>query len=423
MPRIDPIDLRMAWRNVWRNPRRTWLTVGAIAFACLVLVFMLSFQLGSYATMIDTSVRIEAGHVQVQAEGYHEDREMRLVVRDPAAVGRLLERIPRVSAFTGRGEAFGVLSSEERTYGGLVVGIDPPREREVSSLESLVRRGEYLAADDPDGALVGELLARNLKIGPGDELTVLGQGRDGSVAATVLTVRGIFSSGIDAFDRSTVHMPLTTFQEVFAMEEAVHRVVVVGSDLWAVPEIERRLEEGLEAGLDGVEPPAQDPPLVALDWNELMPGLLQSIQVDLVSGLIFYLVLILVVAFSIFNTFLMAFLERTREFGVMMAIGTSPGRLGRLLLLESLALTGLGVAFGIALGAAVTLYFQAHGIEVAGADQLLARFGITGKMYPRLSWVSALVGPALVLAITGLAALYPALKIRRLGPVEAMNRV
>ena len=154
--RIDPVDVRMAWRNVWRNPRRTWLTVAAIAFACLVLVFMLSFQLGSYATMIDSSVRIEAGHLQVQAEGYHEDREMRLVVEDPAAVGRVLDEIPEVSAYTGRSDAFAVLSSDERTYGGLVVGVDPVREAEVSSLESLVRRGSFVAAGDPDGAVVGE---------------------------------------------------------------------------------------------------------------------------------------------------------------------------------------------------------------------------------------------------------------------------
>jgi len=416
------IELRMAWRNVWRNPRRTWLTVAAIAFACLVLVFMLSFQLGSYASMIDSSVKIEAGHLQVQAEGYQDDREMRQVVRDPAAVERALSGIPEIEAFTRRASAFAVVSSEDRTYGALVIGVDPVHEPEVSSLESLVREGSFLdAAGGPtegggDGALVGELLARNLQVGLGDELTVIGQGRDGSVAATVLVVRGIFSSGIDDFDRSAVHMPLATFQEVFAMGDAVHEVVAVGRDLWEVPEIVRRLRGAL-AGL------SQTPPLVVLDWNELMPGLLQSIQVDLVSGLIFYVALILVVAFSILNTFLMAFLERTRELGVMMAIGTTPGRLGRLLLLESLFLTGVGIAVGIALGCAVTLYFQAHGIDVSGANELLARFGISGRMYPRLSVLSALVGPLLVLVVTGAAALYPALKIRRLRPVEALTHV
>lgn len=410
------IDLQMAWRNVWRNPRRTWLTVAAIAFACLVLVFMLSFQLGSYATMIDSSVKIEAGHLQVQAEGYHADHEMRQTVDDPAAVGRVLDGIPGVEAYTRRATAYAVLSSEARTYAGQVVGIDPEREARVSSLESLVRQGEFVSADDPEGALVGDLLANNLKIGLGDELTVIGQGLDGSVAATVLSVRGVFSSGIDELDRSTVEMPLATFQQVFTMGDAVHQVVAIAQDLWSVPEIQKQVVAGVEGF-------GQSPPLVVLDWNELMPGLLQSITVDLVSGLIFYVALIFVVAFSILNTFLMAFLERTHEFGVMMAIGTKPGRLGRLLLLESLALTGVGIVAGIVLGCAVTLYFQSHGIDVSGANELLERFGISGRMYPRLSVVSALAGPLLVMVITGLAALYPALKIRRLRPVEALRHV
>ncbi len=416
------IDLQMAWRNVWRNPRRTWLTVAAIAFACLVLVFMLSFQLGSYATMIDSSVKIEVGHLQVQAAGYHHDHEMRQVVRDPAAVDRVLDGIPGVEAYTSRASAFAVLSSDERTYGGQVVGIDPVREAKVSSLESLVTEGSFLSGDDPEGALVGDLLANNLKVGIGDEVTVIGQGLDGSVAATVLTVRGIFSSGIDELDRSTLQMPLATFQQVFTMGDAVHQVVVIGKDLWSVPAIKRQLAARLQ-GTGGAGGVAQSPPLVVLDWNQIMPGLLQSIKVDLVSGLIFYVALIFVVAFSILNTFLMAFLERTREFGVMMAIGTPPGRLGRLLLLESLALTGVGIAAGIVLGSAVTLYFQAHGIDISGANELLERFGITGRMYPKLSVLSALTGPLLVLVITGLAAIYPALKIRRLKPVEALTHV
>jgi len=413
------IDLQMAWRNVWRNPRRTWLTVAAIAFACLILVFMLSFQLGSYATMIDSSVKIEAGHLQVQAKGYHADHEMRQVVRDPAAVDRVLDGIPQVEAYTSRATALAVISSDQRTYAGQVVGVDPVQEAKVSSLESLVRQGSFVSADDPEGALVGDLLANNLKVKLGDELTVIGQGRDGSVAATVLTVRGIFSSGIDELDRTTIEMPLANFQQVFSMGDAVHEVVVVGKDLWGVPAIQRQLTARLASPGGG----DQSPPLVVLSWNELMPGLLQSIKVDLVSGLIFYVALIFVVAFSILNTFLMAFLERTREFGVMMAIGTPPGRLGRLLLLESLALTGVGIGAGIVLGCAVTLYFQAHGIDLSGADELLAHFGISGRMYPRLSVVSALAGPLLVLIITGLAALYPALKIRRLKPVEAMRHV
>ena len=152
-----------------------------------------------------------------------------------------------------------------------------------------------------------------------------------------------------------------------------------------------------------------------------MPGLRQGIEMDLISGFIFYLILILVVAFSILNTFLMAIFERTREFGVLMAIGTRPGRLMRLVLLESALMTAVGIAGGILLGCLVTLYFQTHGIALSGAGELLRQYGIPGRIHPQLSVLSAFIGPAAVLLITVAAAFFPALRLRRLKPVEAMR--
>ena len=412
------IDTKMAWRNIWRNPRRTLLTVLAIAFACVLLIFMLSFQFGSYATMINSSVKINTGHLQVQARGYQEKKKMRLVIADPAAVERILVHTPQVSAYTARARAFALVSSESRAYGVMVVGVQPQREARVSTLASIVRQGNYFA-DTPDNgglgsALVGRLLARNLKVAVGDEITILGQGRDGSVAATVARVRGIYDSGMDAFDRSAVHIPLDEFQEVFAMGPAVHEMVVMARDLAAVPAIKASVREQLTR-------PEDNGDLIALDWDELMPGLRQAIRMDLVSGAISYLILIMVVAFSILNTFLMAILERTHEFGVMMAVGTKPARLTRLVLTESAGMTLVGVAAGIVLGCLLTWYFQVHGIELAGSSELLRQYGMPSRLYPRLTPISVFAGPTVVFVITLLAAMYPALKIRRLKPVEAMN--
>ena len=152
-----------------------------------------------------------------------------------------------------------------------------------------------------------------------------------------------------------------------------------------------------------------------------MPGLRQAIEMDLISGIIFYALLVLVVAFSILNTFLMAIFERTREFGVMMAIGTTPGRITKLLLIESLTMKMAGIVAGILIGCLVTLYFQVHGINLGGSAELLSQYGISGNIYPRLSLLSIMIGPCMVLAVTFFAALYPALKVRSLRPVEAMG--
>jgi putative ABC transport system permease protein len=410
------IETKMAWRNIWRNPRRTILTVCAITFATVLLVFMLSFQFGSYETMINTSVKISTGHLQVQAEKYQEKKSIRFVIPDPRAIAAIVDQIPEVAAYTFRGQAFALISSKDRTYGVVVTGIDPQKEATVSRIKKLVQAGNFLAAEDVNQALVGNLLAKNLRVSIGDELTLLGQGRDGSIGATVVQVKGIFRSGIDEFDRSAMQIPLSTFQDTFSMEEAVHEVVVIAKSLSDVSRIKAQLKAAL-AVLNNRKP------LKTLDWQELMPGLRQAIEMDLVSGLIFYGLLIIVVAFSILNTFLMAIFERTKEFGVMMAVGTTPRRLTKILLIESMSMTLIGIITGIFIGIGITYYFQIHGIDFSGGSELLSQFGITGRMYPKLSLLSVSIGPFMVLFFTFLAALYPAMKIRRLRPVEAMTAI
>ena len=409
------IDFKMASRNVWRNPRRSLLTMAAIAFACLLLIFMLSWQFGSYQTMIDTAVKIHTGHLQVQAKGYHQKRAMRQVVSHPRAVGKLVGRAPGVAHYTFRSNAFSLVSSRQRTYGVMVIGIDPRREARVSTLAHIIRRGRYLKEGDDQGALVGEILARNLRVDLGDSLTILGQGRDGSVAATVVKVVGIYRSGQDQFDRSSLQITLANFDQTYTMMGAVHEVVAVCQNLDQVAGAKRFLA-ALLPGLKNKKP------LVVLDWAQLMPGLSQGIEMDLVSGLIFYFLLIIVVVFSILNTFLMSILERMREFGVLMAMGVTPGRLTKLVLMESSLLTLMGVGAGLLIGCGLTLYIQQVGVPV-GSSELMRQYGIPGVMRPQLSVLSACLGPGAVLVVTFLAALYPALKVRRVKPVEAINYV
>lgn len=416
------IELKMAWRNIWRNTRRTVLTACAICFASVLLIFMLSLQFGSYATMINASVKIHTGHLQIQAAGYHEKKRMRMVVPDPEAVGSVLASIAAVDVWTYRANAFSMVSTAERTYGALVIGIAPQREARVSTLKQTIQNGRYFPAEDRSApseltpALVGCLLAENLGIAVGDELTIMGQGRDGSVAATVARVIGIYKSGMDEYDRSTVQIPLTAFQSIYTMGTAVHEVVVIGSSLKKVPEIKAAAAARLKDRFPDVD-------LTVLNWETLVPGLKQAISLDLVMGVIMYFILVVVVAFSILNTFLMALFERTHEFGVLMAVGTQRSRLTRVLVAESAMLTFLGSMAGVVIGILVTLYFQTRGIDVSGSSEILSQYGISGKIHPRLSFFTVIAGPSIVYLITILSALYPALKIRRMTPLEALAHV
>lgn len=408
-------DMKMAFRNIWRSPVRTILTLSAIAFAAIILVFMVSFQLGSYEAMVNSSVKIYTGHIQIQAEGYKEKKSMRFVISSPNKIAETVEKIEEIKSYSFRANAFSLVSSENRARGVLVTGIDPEGEAEISTIAGLIREGEYLAPDDRDKVLIGRLLARNLKVGINDELTILGQGKDGSIAAGIVTVKGIFSSGIDDFDRSTIQVPLKYFNDLFYMDGAVHEIVCTADSLFDVNKIKRLLKANLGE--------KKQRKIVVLDWKELLPGLVQGIQLDLASAVIFYFILVLVVAFSILNTFLMAILERTKEFGVMLALGVKPERLLKLVLMESSFLTLTGVVTGGAVGCFITLWSQTHGIDLTEASQILKEYGMSGIVYPKLSIISALAGPLLVFIITICAALYPAFKVKKLVPVDAIRSI
>ena len=411
---MNPVT-KMAWRNVWRNPRRSILTMAAIGFACVLLIFMLSWQNGSYYTMIQTSVGTSTGHLQIQAEGYLDDAEIRTALNAPAEIMDALSAIPGIEAYAPRAEGFALASSDSRSYGIMINAIDPDKESTVTTIRETVRNGEYLQTDSWDEAIIGAKLAKNLGIGLGDEIVILGQGYDGSVAAGIVRIRGIIKTGMDELDRVIVYVPLPWFQAVYSMDNRIHRILIKGNDLRKTDSLQDQIQSVLDLFENGRNKP------VALGWWDIVPGLLQAIQLDLISGLIMYALLIFVVAFSILNTFLMAVFERTHEFGVLLSIGTTPNRLTSLLFLESLFLTFCGIILGSLAGIALTLWVEQTGIAVPNSEAIMSQFGLPERMYPKISLLTICLGPFFVSIITALSALYPALRVRKLKPVDALR--
>jgi ABC-type lipoprotein release transport system permease subunit len=411
--RATGLNFRLAWRNIWRQKRRTWLTALAMVFSNTLLVFMISLQFGSYDMMINNTLRMFSGQLQVQHEGYLDNQKMRLAVDDIGALANLIrERFPGASV-TARANAFVLVSSEDRSFGTQVVGVEPAHEAGVSTLPGLLTEGRFF--DDPAAAeiVIGSVMARNLMVGVGDELTFLGSGMDGSFAAGVVKVVGIFSSGSQDFDRSLAEVPLDYFQEAFAMGKSGHVIAISLADLGAVSGMLESLREMI-TGQDG---------LVALDWEALTPGLKQAIQADMASAWFMYAVLIMLVAFSVLNTQLMSVLERTREFGVILALGVKPRRLASLVLLETFLMAALGLLIGVLLGSLVSAYFAHAGFSYPGMDEMAAKFNMSPVMYPSLAPFALLLGPSVVFVFCLFAALYPALKLYGLKPVEAMRAV
>jgi len=403
------IVLRLAWRNLWRHARRTWLTIGAMVFSNTLLVFMISFQFSMYGLMIDNTLQVFSGHMQVQAPGYKDDQKMRQVV---SAVQPLAERLRGeldIDSVAARGWAFGLASSDERSYGVGIYGVEPEFEINVSNIPGLIKDGQYLERGDAMEIVIGRMLARNLRVGVGDELTILGSGLDGSFAASVVTVIGVFESGVKEIDRNIAEMPLAAFQDVFYMDGAGHQVVILAQTLDEAPMVQHEVAAMLPDGL------------VVHDWNVLQPGLKQAIQADMSSAFFMYGILVILVAFSVLNTQLMSVLERTHEFGVVMSLGMKPGRLGRLVMLETALMGMLGFLLGAAAGALLTYWFSVNGLSYPGMEEMAANFNLPGRVYPQVSALKTVFGPSVVFLFTLLAAAYPAWRLRRLNPVEAMR--
>lgn len=401
---------QLAWQNIWRQPHRTILSLSSIALACVITILLLAIQLGSYGTIKQNTLRLVDGFAQIQPPGYSENPDLDKTIAHFGTVMARIEHVPGVTAVAPRATTYVILSNGPRSYAAAVLGVDPRRERNVSSLTENIRHGRYLIPTDTDAVVMGAALARNLKVSTGAKITMLGSARDGSIAADVLRVAGIFTTGSPQLDRRLVEMPLQRFQSDFAMAGRVNTIAVLGHSL-----------ADIQDNLPALRNTAHKDGLVVRDWSELEPAIYDAILLDFSISLLFYASLIVIVVFIILNTLLMSVLERTHEFGMLMAIGMKPGRIGRMIWMELVFLSGTGAAIGIALGAAITTWLGYQGITFAGADALFAQWHMSATLYPQLGLTSALAGPLAITVAIAVSGIVPYMRARRLRPVSAMR--
>lgn len=401
------LHMRVAWRNLWRNRRRTWLTASGIAFSIFLCVVFMSFQLGSYDGMIDTATGMMSGHMQVQHEDYFDDPKVANRIAQGSELLRELEQAPGVVAAAPRVEGFALVSVGERSFGGLVMGVDPVREPEVSALSKQIVEGEYLPRTD--SAYVGKALATNLGLKIGDEIFVMGSALEGGVAAALFTVDGLFDTGQVELDRSIMQVPLSAVQSAFDLGDSVHRIVLMAENA-----------NDATAIAQGLAPTLPDEARV-LDWDKLLPELRQMIQMDAVSGLIIYVLLLAIVTLSVANSFTMTVFERTREFGMLIAIGMRPGGIVAMIVIEALCMWAVGTAIGAAISYSLMIGLGAVGVPIAGLEDMAGQFMMPERIHPEVSFFTLGTAPVVLLVGTLVAGLIPALRVRRLKPVEALR--
>lgn len=404
------VFLKLAARGLLRNRRRSLITVAAVAIGLAGLVFLWGYIDGINRQMIANITSYLTGHVQVHQKGYHDDPKLDFAFDGPEGIAARLRAQPGVAAVAPRIEGEALASGPEKTRGVRVIGVDPAREGAITTLARAVKSGRYLDAADPGGILLGDRVAEILRVAVNDEVTLVTQAADGSIGADRYRVRGIYDSGIDMIDSVYVFMTLPAAQSLYALEGRVTTLAVRLDALDAVPAVSALLAGRLGAKFE------------VLGWQKLLPRLADNVAFHELFTYIILFVVFVVVTFGLANTILMGVMERIREFGVMMALGTAPGQIARVVLIEAALLGLAGIAAGNAIGLGIVGWFGRNGIDLgqyAKAVQLMP--GLTGIVYPGVRTDHLLLLSGLLLATTIAASLYPAWKAAGFTPVEAIR--
>ncbi|OHB25288.1 MAG: ABC transporter permease [Desulfuromonadaceae bacterium GWC2_58_13] len=401
----------LAFRNLWRNSRRTLLTLSAMVVSSSLLILALGVFSGMFADMLASATEQYYGHLVISARGYQDDRDMFADFSDYAALAGNLRKRPEVRGVSPRLRAFGLVAHADSTYPAELLGVQPAQEQQVTSFSRQLVAGRYLDETETAGALIGAGLAKKLGVQPGDELVFLTQAADGSIGNDLLTVTGIFETGSGNRDNALVLVNLPWLQKLTVLPDRIHELAITILEPMRAGELAAPLQTNLPAGLE------------VLTWGQLLPEMQEVIASYNVSRLILVAILYAATGLGILNTIFMSVMERTREFGILMAMGMKPRSVQNLVLLETLAMGVVSMTLGVAAGLAMTLYMERVGVDLSPYLSAVTYAG--GTILPRLSAAfeaDNVTIPAFALLLVSLAAGYfPARRAARLQPIEAIR--
>lgn len=401
---------KIAIRDLGRNKRRSGLTLLAVALGLALLIVTSGLMTGAIQDSIENNIRVQSGHVQIRDESYDEDKaslKWEDLVQNPQEQAARAQALPQVRVATPVLWASGILATREESVGVRVFGIDPLSETTVPFQEGLVA-GQFLAPDDRTGILIGKRLADSLGLTAGHDVSLLVNTSEEQPDEAVFTIRGLYDTGIPAYDETTIFLPLAKAQAIARTPDRASAIVML-------------LHDQDEA--DAVAAALQAPGLELFTWFDLNQVVLQAVEMSKGILYLMYLVVLAVVAVVIANTLLMSVFERTREMGILAALGMKGRQIMAMFVMEAATLAVLGIILGILLGSLGVYYLATEGWYLgeaaAGATSAEVAYGET--LYARFS-VSDTIGLSLAgLAITLLASLYPAWFAARMEPIDALR--
>jgi ABC-type lipoprotein release transport system permease subunit len=405
--------LQLAWRNIWRNPRRTVVILTAVIIGLWSMIFLGALMRGIAVGMIKNGIATLTGHIQIHHKGYRDDPAIENSMFNPQVVEKVLrEVLPSGARWTSRVRVNAIANNARHSTGVTMVGIDPPLEAQISFIGSAISRGHYLAQDDANSILVGEALLEKFETKIGHKLVLMSQDKGQEIASRAFRIAGVFRAEMESTEKQFVFVTRSAAQEMLKMGNGISEIAILLSDGYENRNVYKKLKAALPADQFEVH-----------SWRELLP--FQTAYLKILDGFMWFWFLVVFVAmgFGIVNTTLMAVFERMREFGLMKALGMKPWWILREVLVESFLLLMCGLIIGNLLGFLSIYALSGSGIDLSALAAGAEYAGMSRIIYPAVAARDVWVANLTVLLLGLLVSLYPALKASRFTPVQALTHI
>jgi ABC-type lipoprotein release transport system permease subunit len=408
--------IKLAWRNLWRNKRRTLITISSICFGLVLAIVFIGLGDGTYGTMIDSAARLGSGHVTLENPGYRKALLTRLTLQSIDEAVKRFEGIKEIEGWAPRILGQAMLSTSYGSVGAAFIGVNPEQEKETTLFIDKIIEGTYLQDSEGRGTLIGKKMAERLKVSIGSKMVITANNLNGEIAGELLRVVGIFKTGSKMIDGYIFQIPLNRARKLLGMsqEEVTQLAIFIENQR----DTDRVIEK-LKKNLSGLEKVA------VLSWREIMPELASYVDLDGASNYILQIIIFTIIAAGILNTILMSVLERQFEFGVLLSLGMKPLNLLFLVLAESTLLGLLGVTVGTALGLACNQYFTVKGFDMTLFTREnidISGIALDPVLHSDLYPDHLIIITVLVFLITIAVGIYPAVKAARSVPIEVLKK-
>jgi ABC-type lipoprotein release transport system permease subunit len=400
---------KLAWRNIWRNKRRTLIVVVSIVVSVSVLLLIDTLSMGMMKQMLDNQINLHIAHIQIHKRGFNDDKTVKNYIPDSEKIEEVLRQIDEIKFYSRRVISYGLINSAFNSSGVIIVGVEPEREKNITIISRSIVEGKYIGEER--GIILGKKLAQKLNVEIGDKVVLMVSDLNGNVSSDVFRVIGLYESPSSEFDKVYVYIPIESAQQLLGLGDKVIEFALILKDQNFINSVKDEIARAIGNSYE------------VLSYDDISPLIRIGIEMYKELIWIYYLIFGIAVGFGVVNIMLMSVFERVREFGVLKAIGMKNKKIFALILLESFMIGVVGTIIGLVIGLVLYLPLSKTGVDLGIFAESLAWFGSGRIIYPVLTefTLSLLIFTMPFISLIG--AIYPAIKSIKFEPVEALKHI